>query len=183
MSANKPPESRPLQRGCRAADLLYRLHYRHLKDWLRRRYGDGPPEPEDVAQGAFAKISAMENLDHVEDQRAFLYTIAANLAVSGFRSRERAARLIRDNLVANEFNIENLTPERVLEGRDDFAHLMRLLSGLSDRQREIVQRSRLKGQTYAQISAETGWSLGTISSELRAALQTLASVRTTREDV
>ena len=60
---------------------------------------------------------------------------------------------------------------------------MRLLSGLSDRQREIVQRSRLKGQTYAQISAETGWSLGTISSELRAALQTLASVRTTREDV
>ncbi|MFC6198477.1 RNA polymerase sigma factor [Ponticaulis profundi] len=176
MSAEALPEKDPtaLLRGL--TERLYRKHGAHLIVWLRKRFGDGPPEPEDCAQAAFAKISGMDSFDHVEDQRAFLYTVAANIAVSGIRSQRRATRLIEENVSHTDIIFENLTPERVLLGKDNFKQLKKALSQLTDRQREIVERSRLKGQTYAQISQETGWSLGTISAELRTAMLVLAKI-------
>lgn len=152
---------------------MFRTHREHLAAWLRKRFGDGPPEPDDIVQAAFEKMAGMASLDHVENKRAFLFTIAANIAISGIRHRKRSEDYIDENLANHDVLIEKLTPERVLEGKDRFKSMEKALSDLSDRQADILTRHRLLGQTYTHISEETGWSIGTISAEIRSALKFL----------
>lgn len=162
-------------RRIRLVDRLYRDHASNLTGWLRRRYGDGPLEPEDVTQAAFSQIAGLESLDHIQNLRAFVYTIAANLAVSNIRTGARTRRLVESELSFSGVDAENLTPERVYEAKERLAHVSQAFSELPERQQDIVIRCRLLGQTYSQISEQTGWSLGTIAADVKSAMLALAS--------
>ncbi len=161
-------------------DRLYRNYASALVAWLRRRYGEGPPEPEDVAQAAFVRFAGLDSVDHIEDERAFLFTIAANLAVSGIRNRSRGDAFIAAELATTGGEIEKITPERVYASKDRFRRLSAAFAELSERQKDIVIRCRIRGQTYAEIVAETGWSLGVVAADVKAAM--LALARSDSED-
>lgn len=149
---------------------LYRAHWNDLCHWLRRRYGPGPPEPEDVAQTAFLKMADVEDLGSIENPRAYLFAIAANTALTGIKWRARTQRFIEGELEASGQQLEEISPERAYSSRERFNVVWSQLERLSEKRREIVMRSRIGGQTYEQISAETGWSMADISRQLTAAL-------------
>lgn len=149
---------------------LYRSHWKDLCHWLRRRYGAGPPEPEDVAQTAFMKMADVKDLASIENPRAYLFSIAANTALTGIKWLERTRRFIEGELAESGHSLEEISPERAYSSRERFGVVTDQLEGLPEKQREIVIRSRLGGQTYEQISAETGWSMADISRQLTAAL-------------
>lgn len=153
---------------------LYRRHGATLIAWLRRKFGDGPPEPEDIAQSAFAKFSGLESVDHIENFRAFLFTMASNIAISGIRSRTRMKKLIDDELAEIGVEIENIAPSRVYEGKEALLRVSKSFGTLTDRQKEIVIRTRIYEQTYMEIKADKGWSLGTIAADMKSAMQILA---------
>lgn len=149
---------------------LYRRHWKDLCNWLHRRYGPGPPEPEDVAQTAFLKMADVEDLDSIENPRAYLFSIAANTALTGIKWRARTQRFIEGELEESGHQLEEISPERAYSSRERFDVVWSQLERLSEKQREIVMRSRIYGQTYERISAETGWSMADISRQLTAAL-------------
>lgn len=153
---------------------LYRSHATHLITWLRRKFGDGPPEPEDIAQSTFAKFSGLQSIDHIENFRAFLFTMASNIAVSGIRSNTRTRKLIDAELVESGVEIENITPSRVYESKEAFLRVAKTFETLTERQKEIVIRTRIYEHTYAEIKADKGWSLGTIAADMKSAMQILA---------
>lgn len=138
--------------------------------WLRRRYGAGPPDPEDIAQDAFVKLSQVDDFDAIADPRAYLYTIAAHLALSGIRWLGRTRDYIDHELGATGQQLDELTPAHIADSRERFEIVLAHMQTLSDKQRQIILRSRIGGQTYEQISAETGWSIADISRQLTAAL-------------
>ncbi len=152
---------------------LYRSHAADLIGWLRRRFGDGPPDPQDIAQAAFTRLMGLKSIQDIADKRAFLFTVAANVALSGLKWRQRKQAFIERQLADHGLDIENITPERVHLSREKFVRLEALLQSMPVRQRDIVIRSRIHGQTYMEISAITGWSLGTIASEMKAAMKML----------
>lgn len=158
----------------RIVDGLYRSCWTELCSWLRWRFGPGPPEPEDVAQIAFGQISEVTDISVIRNPRAFLYTIAARTAVSAYRSRSVTQRFIDREMHENGLEVEEITPERVYQGREQLRTVEQGLAELTDMQHEIVIRCRVLGQTYAQISSETGWSLASISRQLQAALITIS---------
>lgn len=125
--AGRPAEAMRLRRN--RVDRLYRSYASALIAWLRRRYGEGPPEPEDVAQAAFLRFSGLDSIEHIEDERAFLFTIAANLAVSGIRRRCRSEAFIAAELAATGGEIKKITPERVYASKDRFRHLSVAFAG------------------------------------------------------
>ena len=152
---------------------LFEEHGRDLVRWLERRFGPGPPDPEDVAQAAFAKLSGLKDVGHIRDPRAFLYTIAANSARSGLRWLQRTTAFIDGQLAGAELEVENITPERVHLSKARFEAMAAAAGRLTDKQRELVRRSRILGQTFAEIRAETGWSLGDMHRQLTAAMAVL----------
>lgn len=161
--------------GTMAPDIeqLYRLHWNNLCGWLRRRYGAGPPDPEDVAQMAFMKMAAVEDRGTIEDPRAYLFSIAANTALSGIRWFTRTQQFAERELEEVGYRLEEMSPERIHASRERLSVVLSQLDALTDKQRDIVIRSRIGGQTYEQIGAETGWSLADISRQLTLALKTM----------
>ncbi len=152
---------------------LYRSCWADLCRWLRSRFGLGPPEPEDIAQSAFEKITALDDVETIRDPRAFLFTIAARDAVSGYRSRERAIKYIDEQLQIFDLEVGEISPERVYMAREQLNAVARDLQELKPKQREVVLRSRVLGQNYDEISAETGWSTSAISRHMISAMTTI----------
>lgn len=153
---------------------LYRDHYRELCARLRRLFGAGPPEPEDAAQMAFAKLSAIEDLSRIEHPRAFLFRTAVNLSLNAI-DRVRVARRFAEKELsaANTPIVEENTPEDVFSMRQRLEHTQAAFARLTEKQKEIVIRSRIRGETYAEISRATGWSQADISRQLKAALSAM----------
>lgn len=157
----------------RFLDELYRAHWNNLVGWLRRRYGAGPPPPEDVAQQAFAKLAALPDLSAIQHAKAYLYSTAVHAALDEIAWRKRTDAFVEHELHRAGQPLEEITPERVYLDREQWDVLGRALDRLTEKQKEIVRRSRFLGQTYAQISTETGWSSPDISRQLTAALLAL----------
>lgn len=150
---------------------LYRDNYRELVGRLRKLYGKGPPEPEDLAQAAYAQIAAMEDVSLIHSPRAFLFRTAINLTLNAKDRQRRARNFAQAVSVENsEPALEENTPESVFIGKQAIGTLGEALKALTPKQKEIILRSRFKGETYAEIKAATGWSEADISRQLNQAL-------------
>jgi DNA-directed RNA polymerase specialized sigma24 family protein len=70
----------------RPLDRIYRQHWDEICRYVRRSFGAGPPDPEDVAQAAFARFAALDVEVQVANPRAFLFRTAHNIAIDARRS-------------------------------------------------------------------------------------------------
>lgn len=65
---------------------LYRDLFPRLVARLRRIYGPGPPDPEDLAQTAFARAMKDDGWEKMSNPMAYLFRIAVN---AGLDARQR----------------------------------------------------------------------------------------------
>ena len=138
---------------------IYRNHWHEICHYLRAKYGDGPPDPEDIAQAAFAKFSAYKTPEHIKNPRAFLYRMARNICVDHFRRKKTWDKfVIDDELMAETVISADFDPERVLMGKEEFAMLEIALKDLDKRQREFLLMHRLQGLSYTEIARRSGMS-------------------------
>ncbi|WP_188503293.1 RNA polymerase sigma factor [Lacimicrobium alkaliphilum] len=152
---------------------LYREHAENIVRYLQRNYGAGPPEPEDVVQDVFARFGESRDPECIDNPKAYLYKMAVNQTLNGIDRVKRINRYISEQMSAGQEQMDEIDPERLITRQKQLASIGESLHLLSEKQRQILIRSRLKGQTYAQISAELGWSQADISRHLYAALSIL----------
>ncbi len=162
-------------------ETLYKKHWSSLCSWLRARYGNGPPDPEDLAQSAFEKVSRLQGLEDMNNPRAYLFTVAARNALDELRGLAVRRKYIHQVMIQYGDVVEEITPERVCGSREEIKALSEDMKGLSIVQREVVMRSRLLGQTYTEISKQTGWSTSAISRHLQDAMIIFSENARTRE--
>lgn len=153
---------------------LFRQHYGELVGRLRKIHGAGPPEPEDVAQAAFSKLASLPDLGRIRSPRAFLFRTAINLGLNSNDKLRRGRNFVK-SLVDGNFSpdVEEISPETVLMGKQDLERVARAMQQLSPKQKEILLRSRFRGQTYAEIKRDTGWSEADISRQLSSVMALL----------
>ncbi len=158
----------------RHLDDIFRRHRHDLCNLLRRMFGNGPPEPEDLVQGAFKKFAELDSIDHIENPRAFIARIAVNNGLKSIKRVQTARDYVAELLTETDAGLEKIDPERIYQGKQNINALNIAMAELSAKQREIVVRARLRGETYAQISKACGWSQADISRQLNRALKILA---------
>ncbi len=153
---------------------LYRRHASELCGRLRNMFGSGPPDPEDIAQAAFAKIGEIKDIEAIRHPRAFLFKTAINLGLNA-KSRANTAQSFIDDALAEADGtiLEQRTPETVFSMRQRLSMIEDVVATLPAKQREVLLRNRVKGETFAEIRAATGWSQGDISRQLNSALASL----------
>jgi RNA polymerase sigma-70 factor (ECF subfamily) len=129
-------------------------------------------EAEDLTQEAFARLLATAERDSVEDPEAFVFQIALNLLRDrGRRAQRRGDAQValvdphRVSEVTQEF-VEDCTPERVLQGRDDIDCVMKALGELNERTRDIYLLFRLENMKQAQIAELFGIGRSTVEKEV-----------------
>ena len=159
-----------------AFEELYRSYWTDLCRQLPRAFGSGPPEPEDVAQAAFARFVELGDPDQVRNPRALLLVTARNIILDHKRRNGRHmayARTVQAELINAPQN--DLSPERVLIDMERLEIVKRAIDTLPHKQKVVLSLHRHHGYTYQQIVAETGWSYGDVYRQMEAALASLAA--------
>lgn len=159
-----------------AFEALYRSYWKDLCKQLRRAFGAGPPEPEDVAQAAFARFAEIGDPARIRNPRALLLVTARNIVLDHKRRNGRHmeyARTVQADLI--DAPQEAISPERALIEMERLELVRHAIDKLPHKQKVVLSLHRHRGLTYQQIVSETGWSYGDVYRQMEAALATLAS--------
>jgi RNA polymerase sigma-70 factor (ECF subfamily) len=140
-------------------DDLYRRHFTTLSAFVRRKFGPGPPDPEDVAQAAFERFAALTDQAQVRNPKAFLYRCARNYVIDHRRRQAVSTRLASEVQSLNPTGASaDGDPLRVLEAREDLAAVIAAIEALDARRREVLILNSIEGLSCAEIARRMGLS-------------------------
>jgi RNA polymerase sigma factor (sigma-70 family) len=170
-----------LARRDNGMDVLYANHWGELCHYIKKQFGAGPPDPEDVAQEAFMRFAAVDNRDAIDNPRAYLFRTAHNVFVDEHR-RLVLRRASPGDTEAQSVS-DNRTPERVLAGRERLEILARSLRAMPAARRRSFLLNRLQGLSCAAIARMTGYSESAIKKHIGVALAELEAALTKAEKI
>lgn len=150
---------------------LYRAHCKALLRFLGRKVGQH--DASDLAQEAFIRVARTEQgQTRIQNERAFLFQIAANLVVDHKRAQLRQSRVLTTFEIDDLLTVADETPgpERQAQSRVDLRTLNAALHEMPPRRAEALRLSRIEGLSHASIAARLGVSLRTVEAEVRMAL-------------
>ena len=152
-------------------DVLYARHWGELCHYIKKHFGQGPPDPEDVAQDAFMRFAAIQNREAIDNPRAYLFRTAHNVLVD----EHRRLALRRGNPAGIDARTasDDLTPERVLVGRERLQILARSLRAMPAARQRSFLLNRLQGLSCAAIARMTGYSESAVKKHIDVALKHL----------
>ncbi|MEM0909681.1 MAG: sigma-70 family RNA polymerase sigma factor [Pseudomonadota bacterium] len=132
---------------------LYRNHYNDLVVSLRRIYGSGPPEPEDIAQQAFYNVIKTRSLDKITNFKAYLWRTARNLV---FRTHRQKREFNLEEFENYGFffatSIDEINPERVSVAKEQLMIVNRVLKNMPEKRRRAIVLHRFEHLTVSEVA-------------------------------
>jgi RNA polymerase sigma factor (sigma-70 family) len=153
------------------ASQLYAEFRGPLLNFFRRRVADAT-EAEDLTQEVFTRLLRERSDDDIADNKGYVFRIALNL----LRDRSRR-KSVRHAVLLSDVNssrvsgvvaelVEDIHPERVLLGKDEVGRVVRALSALSERTRDMYVLFRLENMKQREIARLYGLSQSTVEKEV-----------------
>ena len=151
-----------------AFELVFYRYKGRLYDFIRKSLPQ-EEDPEGVVQEIFVKLwTNRTTLDPEKSISGYLFTIARNEVYGKLRKlytrrkyQEELFHLVETSGDTTEKQLEYMELERII---DD------LIEKMPEKRKEVFQRSRLKGQTYIEISSAMNISENTVDTHIRKAL-------------
>lgn len=136
---------------------IYQLYWGELCGFVRKKFGSGPPDPEDIAQSVFLKVAAVENMQQIDNIKSFLFRTASNLVIDHHRSPKNWAA--SDNDVTKSENSSDVSsPEFVFMSEQELKIVEQVIMSLPERDRAFVLMNRLDGLSYTEIAEKANMS-------------------------
>lgn len=158
-------------------EAVYQETFRDLVRYLYRKVWD-PERAQDLAQETFARVLAQSRRPgaaEVENPRALVFTVAANLARDEARTvirRKKHLTLLKSDAVAT--GAETPDPVEEMQRGEERQRAQDALRRLSDRDREVLLLWDA-GMSYEEIAAQTGLAPGAIGTTLSRARRRLVA--------
>ena len=136
---------------------LYSAYFADLIRYLYKAFGEGPPDPEDVAQEAFRRLAEQKDLSLIDNQPAFLWRTARNLIVSD--KRRDVTRSKYDFEIEHLFfaiSSPGLSPEHVLEVKEQLRIIGAELQKMPERRRKAFLWHRIDGLNFTEVGRKLG---------------------------
>lgn len=130
---------------------------------------------EDVVQAVWLKLRSVGDASAIDNPRAYLFKLAANLATDWGRERTRRNQLLAEHYLWGPD--EALSAEEQAMAQDELQRVLAAAERLPEPTRTIFRLNRLQGLTQAEIARRLSVSVTTVENHVRAALQRLANAR------
>lgn len=129
-------------------DKLFRRHREELLAFAERKgnYGNA----EDLVQDAFLRLLQHDDLQAVNNHRAYLFKVTSNLSADQFR--RPALELIGDNTEYDDPVCPQPSPEAIAESRERYRISMQALQDLPDIVSTCFLLHRIDGVPQAEIA-------------------------------
>ena len=151
-------------------------HERELIGFLTARLGCRSLA-SDIAQDLYLKLNRSSHEAAVRNNRAYLFSMAANLATDHLRVERRRTELKAQHDGVAWRGTDELTPERHAFGRAELAFLEREIAKLDPRCRRVFYLHRYEGKSQTEIAAVMGLGLTTVYKDLKKAMAHLVEAR------
>lgn len=152
-----------------AAARAYAECFRELAGFLRRLCGDASVA-EDIAQEAGLKLIGLARRERVDDPRAFLFHVAANLA----RNHMRHRLIVAGYVDAQAEPDPAVGADHVAQAREELAAVAQAIEAMPPRPRDVLLLARVEGLTNKEIAARLGLAPKTVENHLTRALKELS---------
>lgn len=132
---------------------LYTDNIARLIGALRKRFGDGPPDPSDVAQQAFQKLIERSDRPKIRNLEAFLWRTARNIMLKHKRSAD--VRSHRDFELEQIFFTPggaNLDPERVVSANEQLLLIQDIMKKMPLKRRSAFVLHRMDGLNVSETA-------------------------------
>lgn len=147
---------------------LFLLHRQDLERFLMAKVSC-PEIAADLTQEAYLRVTNRTNLDQIENFRAYLFSVANNLAIDHLRRRSR--QLKRDGgELSEDVASPAPEPEVVLSDRQQIEFLEQVIYSLPPKCRQVFLLCRVDEKSYAEVAEQLGISARTVESHMRKAL-------------
>jgi RNA polymerase sigma factor, sigma-70 family len=144
-----------------------------LRAYFRRRV-DGH-EVDDLVQDVMLRIHNRRATDAVRNPISFVFQTAANV-LQDRRRRDAARRRGAHTTLEDSFHpLDEVTPDRVLQGKEDVARVMEALGELPPRTRAALMLVRFEGLSYKAAAQLLGVSVSAVEKQVAKALQVVAA--------
>ncbi len=135
----------------------------------RRRIHDA----DDLVQECLMRVQARQVTKEIENPEGYLFQVASSVLYDSLR-RDRSRRSTAHcELVESLHPVEEISPLRVLEGRERLKIVLAVLNGLPERTRQAFILVRLEGKSYSITAREMGVSVSGVEKHIMKAVRAL----------
>ena len=132
---------------------LYRDHKPTLTARLRKAFGNGPPDPDDITQLAFQKLIERGDISDITSLEGFLWRTARNLFLN---DRKRQAMRSRYDFEIEQLYFplkgDNSTPEIVIAAREELSAISKAFEIMPERRRRAFILHRVDGLSVSEVA-------------------------------
>lgn len=132
---------------------LFREHNRALVSFLRAKLHNDH-EAREVAQEAYVRLLQLDSPGVVSFLQAYLFKIAANIAVDRIRHQVVCDRTTDESAAVFEEADESASPERGLLAREELARISAAMQSLPSKCRQAFAMHVLQDRSLGEIAAE-----------------------------
>ena len=156
---------------------IYETYAPRLTASVRKLFGNGPPDPEDVTHQAFERLIARGELDKIKNIQAFMWRAARNIVADHRRSKD-----VRDKYdyeveqIFFPFKDDVLTPEYVLDMREQLEAVKKIIREMPEKRRRALILHRVEGLSMAETARRMGTSRPTVAAHIAKAMTDLSVV-------
>lgn len=155
-------------------DALSRRHRGALTAFFRRRPNFWQ-DSEDMAQEVFMRLARREGGAEIENAEHYLFQIARSVLADNARRRGARRAAYHEPYSELEHAVEDFSPERVLEGKEQVRRVLNALEDLPDNVRAAFVLHRFEDLTYAEIAARLGVSVSSVEKYVIRALKAMTA--------
>ncbi len=138
-----------------------KLHEPILRGYLQKRF-PSLPDHDDIVQEAYSRLLRAEGKGHLTSAKAFLFTVARNVAIDLLRRRHKAEHEPISDIESMPVLEEAPSVEEALEREQRRKNLIEAIASLPDRCREVLMLRHLDGLPYKEIAVRLEISPNTV---------------------
>lgn len=142
-----------------------------------------PNDVEDLVQEVLLRIQKRQPDAVVNNVEGYLFEVAANVLID--RGRRDKTRRRSDHCELQEIHhpVDEVSPERVLKGREQMARAMAALNELPERTRRVFILVRFEEMSYKLVAQRLGVSVSAVEKHVMKALRHLHARLRDQDDV
>lgn len=143
-----------------------------LRRFFRRRVADA--DVDDLVQDVFPRLQAAQFSAPISNVERYLFTTARNVLISRYRMQTARSAQLHDEWVEHCETADQLSPERITIGRQEYQRVVTAIRNLPPRAREAFELHRFEHLTYQAIADRMGISRESVKELMHRALVRIA---------